>query len=76
MPLSTTTGRLGAKVGVGLGEAVCEAVGVGVVLAEALGLEVTVGVGVEESVAVGLGVVGVGLSVGWPIGVTSPSPWS
>lgn len=64
MPLSTTTGRLGAKVGVGLGEAVSDAVGVGVVLAETLGLEVTVGVGVEESVGVELGVVGVGLSVG------------
>ena len=64
MLLRTTTGRLGAKVGVGLGEAVSDAVGVGVVLAETLGLEVTVGVGVEESVGVELGVVGVGLSVG------------
>ncbi|MEI7656263.1 MAG: hypothetical protein WCJ22_05785 [Actinomycetes bacterium] len=64
MPLSITTGRLGATVGVGLGDAVSETVGVGVAVAETVGLEVTVGVGVEESVGVALGVVGVGLSVG------------
>lgn len=74
MPLSTTTGRLGAKVG--LGVAVAEAVGVGVAVAEKVGLEVTVGVGVDVFVGVALGVVGVGLSVGWPMGVASPSPWS
>ena len=60
VPLSTTTGRFGASVGVGLDVGVSDGVGVGDAVVVGVGLCV----GVAEGVGVGLGDVGAGLRVG------------
>jgi len=75
VPLSTSTSRLGADVGVALGavEALALGDGVGVV---GLGLCVVDAVGLGELVALAEGCGDVGLNVGSPMGVFSPAPWS